>query len=97
MKVVERLTPTGPDHIHYESWVSDPVTLSAPFKYDFPWTRNKNYKQYEYACFEGNEQTRGYIEGHQPVRSRQARSARKSPPGRDACRGRSRYESSSNK
>jgi hypothetical protein len=66
MKVVERLTPTGPDHIHYEAWVSDPKTLSAPFKYDFPWTRNKNYVQYEYACFEGNEQTRGYIEGTSP-------------------------------
>jgi hypothetical protein len=75
MKVVERLTPTGPDHIHYEAWVSDPVTLTAPFKYDFPWTRNSNYKQYEYACFEGNEQTRGYIEGTSPfeVAKREAR------------------------
>jgi hypothetical protein len=63
---VERLTPTGPDHIHYEAWVTDPVTLTAPFKYDFPWTRNSDYKQYEYACIEGNEQTRGYIEGTSP-------------------------------
>ena len=66
MKIVERLTPTGPDHIHYEAWVTDPVTLTAPFKYDFPWTRNSDYKQYEYACIEGNEQTRGYIEGTSP-------------------------------
>jgi hypothetical protein len=66
MKVVERLTPTGPDHIHYEATISDPVTLTAPFKLDFPWTRNKDYVQYEYACFEGNEQTRGYIEGTSP-------------------------------
>ena len=66
MKIVERLTPTGPDHIHYEAWISDPVTLSAPYKLDFPWTRNKNYVQYEYACIEGNEQTRGYIEGTSP-------------------------------
>ena len=42
------------------------MTLSAPFKYDFPWTRNPDYKQYEYACIEGNEQTRGYIEGTSP-------------------------------
>ena len=75
MKVVERLTPTGPDHIHYEAWISDPVTLTAPFKLDFPWTRNNNYVQYEYACFEGNEQTRGYIEGTSPyeVAKREAR------------------------
>jgi hypothetical protein len=66
MKIVERLTPTGPDHIHYEALVSDPVTLTAPFKYDFPWTRNNDYVQYEYACIEGNEQTRGYIEGTSP-------------------------------
>jgi hypothetical protein len=66
MKVVERLTPTGPDHIHYEAWISDPVTLTAPFKLDFPWTRDKDYVQYEYACLEGNEQTRGYIEGTSP-------------------------------
>jgi len=65
-KIVERLTPTGPDHIRYQALVSDPKTLSAPFEYDFPWTRNKNYVQYEYACFEGNEQTRGYIEGTSP-------------------------------
>jgi hypothetical protein len=75
MKVVERLTPTGPNHIHYEAWVSDPVTLSAPFKLDFPWTRRPDYVQYEYACFEGNEQTRGYIEGTSPfeVAKREAR------------------------
>lgn len=66
MKIVERLTPTGPNHIHYEAWISDPVTLSAPFKLDFPWTRDKDYVQYEYACIEGNEQTRGYIEGTSP-------------------------------
>ncbi|MXO58972.1 hypothetical protein GRI89_05405 [Altererythrobacter salegens] len=66
MKMVEKLTLTNPDHIHYEAWVSDPVTLTAPFKYDFPWTRNSDYVQYEYACIEGNEQTRGYIEGTSP-------------------------------
>ena len=66
LKIVERLTPTGPNHIHYEAWVTDPVTLTAPLKYDFPWTRRPDYVLYEYACFEGNEQTRGYIEGPSP-------------------------------
>ena len=63
MKVMERLTPTGPNTIQYEAWVDDPEMLTGPFKYDFPWRRNTDYVQYEYACHEGNEQFRGYIEG----------------------------------
>ena len=63
MKMVERLTPTGPNEIRYQATVTDPVVLTAPFAYDFPWRRNDNYVQYEYACHEGNVQIRGYIEG----------------------------------
>ena len=63
LKVMERLTPTGPDTIQYEEWAEDPVVLTGPIKYDFPWRRNTGYQQYEYACHEGNEQFRGYIEG----------------------------------
>jgi hypothetical protein len=62
-RMIERLTPTGPDTIQYEAWVDDPVVLTGPFKYSFPWRRNTDYVQYEYACHEGNEQFRGYIEG----------------------------------
>jgi hypothetical protein len=61
MKMKERLTPTGPDTIRYEAWVEDPVTLTAPFKLDFPWKRNDAYEIYEYACHEGNIQLRGFI------------------------------------
>jgi len=63
LKIVERLTPMGPNEIRYEATVTDPVVLSAPFKYDFPWRRNDDYVEYEYACHEGNVQIRGYIEG----------------------------------
>ncbi len=61
MKMTERLTPTGPNNIRYEAWVEDPVTLTAPFKLDFPWQRNDNYEFFEYACHEGNVQLRGFI------------------------------------
>jgi len=66
MKVVERLTPTGPDQIRYEAWVEDPVMLTAPYKIDIPWQRNKAYEFYEYACHEGNVQVRGYITSTSP-------------------------------
>ena len=63
MVMVERLTPTSANEIRYEATVTDPVVLTAPFKYDFPWRRNDDYVQYEYACHEGNVQIRGYILG----------------------------------
>lgn len=63
MRMVERLTPVGPNEIRYRAEVTDPVVLTAPFAYDFPWRRNDGYVQYEYACHEGNVQIRGYIEG----------------------------------
>ncbi len=63
MKMVERLTPMGPNEIRYQATVTDPTVLTAPFAYDFPWRRNDAYEQYEYACHEGNVQIRGYIEG----------------------------------
>jgi hypothetical protein len=66
MTMTERLTPTGPDTIRYEAWIRDPVTLTAPFKLDFPWRRNDKYVIYEYACHEGNIQMRGFIAGTSP-------------------------------
>ena len=61
LKVTERLTPTGPDEIRYEAWIEDPVVLQEPYKLDFPWRRNPDYEQFEYACHEGNYAIRDYI------------------------------------
>ena len=60
-KVVERLTPTGPDSIVYEMTYSDPEVFTAPFTARLDWTRNDEYEFYEYACHEGNVQVRNYI------------------------------------
>ena len=60
-KVVERLTPTGPDSIVYEMTYSDPGVFTAPFTARIEWTRNDEYEFYEYACHEGNVQVRNYI------------------------------------
>jgi len=60
-KVVERLTPTGPDTIVYEMTYSDPEVFTAPFTARLDWTRNDGYEFFEYACHEGNVQVRNYI------------------------------------
>jgi hypothetical protein len=60
-KVVERLTPTGPDSIVYEMTYSDPEVFTAPFTARLDWTRNDDYAFFEYACHEGNVQVRNYI------------------------------------
>ncbi|HEX6992733.1 MAG TPA: hypothetical protein VF339_01160 [Gammaproteobacteria bacterium] len=66
LRMTERLTRTGPNTIQYEAWVDDPVVLTAPFKLEFPWTRNDDYKIFEYACHEGNTVVRNYIETTDP-------------------------------
>ena len=60
-KVVERLTPTGPDSIIYEMTYSDPEVFTAPITARLDWTRNDEYEFFEYACHEGNVQVRNYI------------------------------------
>jgi hypothetical protein len=61
MTIKERLTPIDGDTIRYEAWITDPLMLNAPFKLDFPWKRNDGYELFEYACHEGDIQTRGFI------------------------------------
>ncbi len=43
-KVVERLTPTGPDSIIYEMTYSDPEVFTAPFTARLDWTRNSELR-----------------------------------------------------
>lgn len=66
LRIRERLTMMGPDQIHYEAWVSDPVVMEGHYKLDFPWQRNQGYNMFEYACHEGNVQVRGYIMSTSP-------------------------------
>lgn len=74
-KVVERLTPTGPDSIVYEMTYSDPEVFSAPFTARLDWTRNEEYEFYEYACHEGNVQVRNYITSSRTQRAKAAAEA----------------------
>ena len=49
--VVERFTPAGPDTIHYEATVTDPVVYTRPWTIAFPIKREKGML-YEAACHE---------------------------------------------
>lgn len=42
MKVTERYTPTGPDHLHYEALIEDPETFERPWKMSMPLYRRKD-------------------------------------------------------
>jgi hypothetical protein len=66
LRIVEHLTPTGPDTLYYEAWIEDPVVLTAPFKMAFPWSRNDKYELFEYACHEGNTVVPNYIRSTSP-------------------------------
>jgi hypothetical protein len=82
LRIVERLTPTGPDTIQYEALISDPEDLTAPFKMAFPWTRDEKYELFEYACHEGNIQLRGFITATSPRFAKQREAAFKAIAGK---------------
>lgn len=53
-RTVERLTMTGPGTLTYRVTYSDPEVYTAPWTAEVEWTRDDNYRLYEFACHEGN-------------------------------------------
>ena len=60
-KLVERFTMTGPDTIVYDMTWTDPVVFTQPWSARLDWVRDDEFDIFEYACHEGNEQIRNYI------------------------------------
>jgi hypothetical protein len=58
LKVTERYTPKGPDHILYEATIEDPETFSRPWKISLPLYRRMepNAQLLEFKCVEFAEQ-----------------------------------------
>ena len=52
LHVVERFTPTGPDHLLYEATIEDPKVFTRPWKLSMPLYRRqeKNVELLEYEC-----------------------------------------------
>ena len=53
-RVVERFTITGPNELRYSVTMDDAETYAAPWTAAFPFNRDDEYLQFEYACHEGN-------------------------------------------
>lgn len=53
-RIVERITVVGPNQLHYSVQMDDPETYTAPWAAAFPYDRDDQYTQFEYACHEGN-------------------------------------------
>jgi hypothetical protein len=53
LHVVERFTPTGPDHIAYDVTIEDPKVFTRPWKMHMPIYRRKeaNVQLLEYECY----------------------------------------------
>ena len=53
LRLVERYTPTGPDHIDYEVTVEDEKVFTRPWKMRMPMYRRKeaNVQLLEYECY----------------------------------------------
>ena len=62
MRIVERLTRTGPETINYKMTIEDPEFYVSPWAVEFPWELHPDYGFYEFACHEGNTAVRNYIE-----------------------------------
>lgn len=53
-KMLETFTIVDKDTLRYTLTVDDPQTYAEPWTVAFPYLRDSEYTQYEYACHEGN-------------------------------------------
>ena len=62
-RMVERFTIVDANTLKYSVSVEDPDTYTAPFTISFPYTRDDNYQQFEYACHEANYSVPNSLKG----------------------------------
>jgi len=63
LHLVERLTRTAPDTIHYEFTVDDPATYTAKWAGALDLVAKPGYQIYEYSCHEGNHALTNMLHG----------------------------------
>jgi hypothetical protein len=74
--MTERFTMTGPDTIVYEVTWNDPTIFTRPWTARLDWRRKSDYQFFEYACWEGDVQIRGYISSSRAQRAKDAAAAK---------------------
>ena len=74
-RMVERFTVVDQDTLKYSVHVDDPDTYTEPWTIAFPWRRDSDYRQYEYACHEGNYAVANSLSGAR-AEEREERQAR---------------------
>ena len=62
-RMVERLTIVDADTLKYSVTVEDPDTYTQPWTISFPYRRDDNYTQFEYACHENNYSVPNSLKG----------------------------------
>ena len=72
-RIVERFALVGPDTLRYSVTMDDAETYAAPWSAAFPFNRDDEYLQFEYACHEGNYSVPNALGG---ARVEEARSGR---------------------
>jgi hypothetical protein len=70
-KMTERFTMTGPNTIVYEVTWNDPTIFTRPWTARLDWRRDSKYQMFEYACWEGDVQIRGYISSSRAKRAQE--------------------------
>ena len=53
-RTIERFTLVSPDLLLYTATMDDQNTFTAPWTVAFPFDRESDYLQFEFACHEGN-------------------------------------------
>jgi hypothetical protein len=71
-RMVETLAFEGPDTLRYTLTVEDDDTYTAPWTVAFPYKRDSDYRQYEYACHEGNYAMVNRLSGAREQEKREA-------------------------
>jgi hypothetical protein len=62
LHITEHFTRTAADTIDYQMKIEDPDIITEPWAVAFPLKLDNKYQMFEYACHEGNNAIRGYIE-----------------------------------
>ena len=62
-RTIERFTLLSPDVLLYSATMDDADTFTAPWTVAFPFDRESDYLQFEFACHEGNYAVPGALSG----------------------------------